>query len=225
MSKATGALTETPTRRTPALRCADFDCLPSALEYAGGAESGFNFHDSRGNLVVAQSYGELRDAAEQAARRFMTLGLKRGARVPVLAETSPDFAVWFFGCQLAGLVPVPLPVSVNLGGREAYESYLQRLIEHCGGELCLHSAAMSSFVATATASLDLRFTGDREAFDALPMSDAPLEPLTADEPAYIQYTSGSTHFPRGAVITGAAVMANNHAILRHGVELNGDDRY
>ena len=35
----------------------------------------------------------------------------------------------FFGCQYAGLVPVPLPLSVNFGGRAAYDERLAGMIQ------------------------------------------------------------------------------------------------
>ena len=52
--------------------------------------------------------------------------LERGARVAVMAETNPDFLRFFFACQYAGLVPVALPASVNLGGHDAYVARLAR---------------------------------------------------------------------------------------------------
>ncbi len=228
MSTATDAARAaraTPTHSGVPLRIADFDTLTAALDYAAGGLSGYNYHDKRGRLEVALPYAELRERAEQLARRLLALGLPRASTVTMLAETTPAFAELFFACQLAGLVPVPLPVSVNLGGREAYEDYLLRLVAHCGGKVCLYSPDFASFAGPLGERLGLAFCGTRDELAALPPADTPLTPLTADEPAYIQYTSGSTRFPRGAVITSRAVLYNIRAILAHGVELNADDRF
>ena len=46
----------------------------------------------------------------------------------LVAETCPDFVRYFFACQFAGLVPVPVPAAVHLGGREAYIQQLRKLI-------------------------------------------------------------------------------------------------
>ena len=39
-----------------------------------------------------------------------------------------DFLALFVACQYAGLVPVPLPLSINLGGREAYVARLRAMM-------------------------------------------------------------------------------------------------
>src|SRR4029450_10989997 len=50
-------------------------------------------------------------------------------------------------------------------------------------------------------------------------------PPHADELAYLQYTSGSTRFPRGTMITQAAVMHNLEAIFTHGFAVTAGDRF
>ncbi|MGQ7190791.1 AMP-binding protein, partial [Escherichia sp. HC-CC] len=42
--------------------------------------------------------------------------------------------------------------------------------------------------------------------------------------AYLQYTSGSTRFPRGVIITHREVMANLRAISHDGIKLRPGDR-
>ncbi len=42
--------------------------------------------------------------------------------------------------------------------------------------------------------------------------------------AYLQYTSGSTRFPRGVIITHHEVMANLRAISHDGIKLRHGDR-
>ncbi len=218
-------LAATPTHRSVALRHADFDSLSEALAYAARGESGFNYYDSRGRLDAVLPYAELAERAAAIAARLNGLGLPHGARVTLLAETTPAFAEQFFACQMAGLVPVPLPVSVNLGGREVYQGYLERLIRHCGARVFLYSEAFRSFAAAATRDVELEFAGTHEALLELPAAATSGTPLGRDDIAYIQYTSGSTRFPRGAAITSRAVMRNVHGILFHGVRLNPDDRF
>jgi len=45
----------------------------------------------------------------------------RGDRVAVPADTGEDFLKVFFGCQYAGLVPCPIPYSMYLGGKDAFD--------------------------------------------------------------------------------------------------------
>jgi fatty-acyl-CoA synthase len=63
-----------------------------------------------------------------------------------------------------------------------------------------------------------------EAFHALQPSAATLPTITADDIAYIQYTSGSTHFPRGVVIKHYTAMANIEGMVVDGLQIGPDDR-
>ena len=97
-----------------------FGTLWEALDYASRGQTGMNFYSSRGVLDHVLPYGELRDRAVRTARRLIGLGLNRGDRVAVVAETAPSFMEVFFGCQYAGLVPCPVPYSMSVGGRDTY---------------------------------------------------------------------------------------------------------
>jgi len=104
----------TPSHNKLPLRAAAFATLAEALDYAAEGDTGCNFYTGRGELYAVLSYAELREQAQALARRFHSLNLERGSRVALIAETHPDFLRFFFACQYAGLVPVPLPVSINL---------------------------------------------------------------------------------------------------------------
>src|SRR5436309_10490732 len=104
-------LRPTPTRnRHLKQRVGGFSSVVEALDYAAKGEAGYNFYSGRGDLIRALPYVELRNQAEATARRLLSLGFKRGDRVALVAETSPEFLNLFFGCQYAGLIPVPLPL-------------------------------------------------------------------------------------------------------------------
>src|SRR5918992_4681489 len=90
-----------------------FDSLVAGLDYAAKGETGCNFFSARGELAQSVTYREVREHAVDLALRLDALGFTRGTRVAMIAETSPDFLFAFFACQYAGLIPVPLPLSVN----------------------------------------------------------------------------------------------------------------
>ena len=81
----------TPVNKKLPVKCEGFANLADALDYAAKGDSGFNFYDHRGQLEAALSYRELRDEARILARRLLGLGLKRGDRVGIIAETDPMF--------------------------------------------------------------------------------------------------------------------------------------
>src|SRR5690606_16315042 len=76
----------------------------------------------------------------------------------------------------------------------------------------------------AVERLNLVKAGTPEEFDALPERACELEPLRADETAYLQYTSGSTRFPRGVEISQHTVMTNLRDIAVHGLKITRQDR-
>jgi fatty-acyl-CoA synthase len=55
----------------------------------------------------------------------MGLGARRGAHFAIVADTHPDFMRYFFACQYAGLVPVPLPAPTQLGKNQDYTQQLR----------------------------------------------------------------------------------------------------
>jgi fatty-acyl-CoA synthase len=109
----------TPTTNNLELKCEGFSTLSEALDYAAQGKTGYNFYNGKGELDVVLPYATLKEDAHQIAQRLLKLEIERGARVAIVADTHPDFLRFFFGCQYAGFVPVPLPASVHLGGHSA----------------------------------------------------------------------------------------------------------
>ncbi len=215
---------KTPTDNTIALRKGDFQNLAEALDYAAGGVTGINFYSGKGDLAAAVPYAQLRSMALSLARRLLGLGLPKGGRIALIADTNADFVRFFFACQYAGLVPVPLPAAVHLGGRQAYVDNLRKLVHASGAQAAMSSSSFFPFLSEAVAGLDLNHVGEPGYFDALPETDLPLQIPGSEDVAYLQYTSGSTRFPRGVVITQKVVMANLAGIIRHGLSVRPGDR-
>ena len=110
----------TPTENKLTMRTGGFATLVETLEYAAQGDTGFNFYSGKGQLQDVLTYTLLEKKAQAVAGRLLALGLERGARVALIADTYPDFIIFFFACQYAGMVPVPLPAPNSLGGRLAY---------------------------------------------------------------------------------------------------------
>lgn len=199
--------------------------LVEALEYAAQGDTGFNFYDGRGHLSAVLPYSELRDEAKVLARRLLGLGCERGSRVGIIAETEPMFHRFFFACQYAGLIPVALPAGIQLGAHGAYVSQVRRMLKSCGASIVVAPDTHENFMEEAVQELDLLMAGTQGEFDTLPEADVEFEPLGADDPAYLQYTSGSTSFPRGVEVTQKTVLNNLMEIARYGLKLNAQDRF
>ncbi len=218
------AIESTPTHHSLPFRAADFATLTDALDYAAQGETGANFYTGRGVLYAAMPFSELRREAQVLARKLLGLGLKKGDHVALIAETNPDFLRFFFACQYAGLVPVALPASVNLGGHTVYVTQLRGLLQSSQAVVAMAPAGYAAFLEEAGDGLGLQLVGSPEVFDALPEAAVDFAPVAPTDLAYIQYTSGSTRFPRGVVIEQRAVMSNLAGIIRHGVKMGPGDR-
>ncbi len=130
------------------------------------------------------TYGELWDRAARVAGGLRAGGVKRGDRVAIRLPNGIDWVLAFFGAQFAGAVVVPINT---------------RLIEQEAAYILEDSGSVFSFAPGA----------------ALP-DDAPLvvEDLVPDDLAAIFYTSGTTGFPKGAMMSHANFVANSESTFR-----------
>jgi fatty-acyl-CoA synthase len=217
------SLAPTPTRN-PSLpfRRGGFASLCEALDYAARGETGLNFFEARGRLLHSLPYRELRTQAQAFARRLISAGIARGERLLIIADTWPGFCVAFFGAQYAGVLPVPVSVPVGLGAKATYIEQLRRQIAASDAVGIVAPDELASYAATAALGTAARLAGSMATFEALPDRAVELQPLSAGEQCYVQFSSGSTRAPMGIDIRQDRLMANiDGSIARQ--ELNADD--
>src|SRR5207342_687042 len=173
-------------------------------------------------LVRAYPYAELREDALRHAHRLIALGLEKGDRLALVAETGPEFAACFFGAIYAGLWPVPLPLPTSFGGRDAYVEQLVVMLTSSDPKLFLFPPELADF---AIAAADKRGVAARdwESLVEVEPAQSTLPSATEHEIAYLQYSSGSTRFPHGVAVTHRALLDNLRA---HGIstEVQSTDR-
>ena len=203
---------------------ADFATLVDALDYAAQGVRGFNFFSARGDLVEVLSFSDLRERAMATARRLITAGLERGGRVALIADTTPDFIVAFFGCQYAGLLPVPLPLPTSFGGKDGYVEQLGKQMISCHAAAAIAPTGMSELLLQAADGLGMKLVMTSEELLALPEGTPNLRPQSPGDICYLQYSSGSTRFPHGVAVTQTSVMSNCHGNAAHGIEVREGDR-
>ena len=203
---------------------AEFDTLIDAIEYAAKGVRGMNFYSSRGELVKALTYTELRDRAIEIGQRLIGMGYEKGDRIALIADTSADFVCFFVGCQYASLLPVPLPLPTSFGGRDGYVDQLAGQMKSCGATAVVTPENMQELVLEAASRCELRFKGTPEQFYAEDVVIGELRLPEPDDIAYLQYSSGSTRFPHGVSVTHRSLMVNCHDMGKHGVDLSEGDR-
>ena len=217
-------LVATPTLSGLTRPSAELQNLAEMLDFAALGHSGFNFYDGSGRLTDVLTYRDLQSDARHLARQLLGLGIPRLSRVAIIADTTPLFHRVFFACQYAGFIPVPLPAALFMGGSDNYVAQIHRMLASCTASVAIAPPGYEELLTRAASGLPLVWHGGTEALAALPASDLTLEPLRDEDPAYLQYTSGSTRFPRGVEMTERAVICNLNEIADKGVCMTPTDR-
>jgi fatty-acyl-CoA synthase len=209
----------TPTLDTLPRRLADFATIGHALDYAATGRRGLNFHDARGSLERSYPYSQLREDGLVHARRFITLGVRPGDRIALVAETGVDFVSCFFGAIYAGAWPVPLPLPTSFGGRDAYVDQLGVQLKSCDPVLFLYPSELADFGGGAAAKAGV-VSRTWESLGEVELATGELPQASPEDIAYLQYSSGSTRFPHGVAVTHRALLDNLGA---HGIGLKVQD--
>ncbi|MEA2224822.1 MAG: long-chain acyl-CoA synthetase, partial [Solirubrobacteraceae bacterium] len=147
------------------------------------------------------TYGELLEDAERCAGALLGR-FEPGERVAVWAPSLPEWEVLEFGAALAGLILV----TVNPAYKPGELEYVLKQSGSVGIFLLptfRGNPMEQSLEAVRDALPELREAIAFTDFDAFLASGAPTQQLPdvhPDDPVQIQYTSGTTGFPKGALL-------------------------
>ncbi|HEX7045158.1 MAG TPA: malonyl-CoA synthase [Burkholderiales bacterium] len=155
------------------------------------------------------TYGDLDRETARLARFFVDLGLKRGERIAVQVEKSPEALFVYLAAVRAGLVYLPLNTAYQRGEME----YFLRDAEP-GLVVCTPAAHATIEPLARGAGARHVHTLDEngggtliEASRAAP-PDFETVPVEADELAALLYTSGTTGRSKGAMLTHGNLSSN-----------------
>ncbi len=160
------------------------------------------------------TFAELRTDAERVARALLAR-FEPGERVGVWAPNKPEWVLLQLGAGLAGLVLVPL----NPAYRQRELGYA---LKQSGAAGIFHAREyrgnpMAEWVAQANAEAPaLRSTVSLDDWQDFIDSGSPSQALPEvrpDDPAQIQYTSGTTGAPKGALLHHRGITNNGRLVL------------
>ena len=162
------------------------------------------------------------------AQALRARGIGRRDTIAIMLRTEAAFFPAFFGTLLAGAIPVPIYPPFHANRIGDYAQRQARILSNAGTRLMITFADVERLAGllrgqiptlTAVTTLDaLAPSLD----DSGRLPDRPPVWLTGQDPALIQYTSGSTGQPKGVLLTHANLLANIRAI-RDGLDIQPSD--
>lgn len=212
-----------PLSRTssPIDACPPNDTLVAAFEAAARANAPFvTIHGGR-EPVVRTSAAAL-EAAYRWAKLLASRGVGSGDRVLVLMPTGHAFVEAMLGAMLLGAVPVPLATPMTFGSVDRYLVNLGAIATDCRASATVTYGRIREALArdSSLAAPLGEVVGEPE-LDGVGSSKLRLPSIAGKDAAFLQYTSGTTGNPKGAVISHRALVSNAYAIAS-GLSL--DDR-
>ena len=187
----------------------------------------FRYHDfssSREGEVIEWTRAQVNTRIKAVSVRLRQVTTP-GDRVAILANNSPEYLIGFVGALYAGTVPVPLYDPTEPG----HGAHLTAVLASSTPTVVLTNKNSAADVRRHFSDLP---AGERPRIltvDALPDSLAEdwENPMTlfaehpelapkAGDPAFLQYTSGSTRAPAGVVLTHRNIVTNVLQVFQAG---------
>jgi len=144
---------------------------------------------------VRLNWAEVDERVDRAAAGYRARGLDAGDRVAVQLRNGVDWVVAVMGALRAGLVVVPVNTAYT-------DPEVEYLLTDSGARLLVVGADRAELAGVPVS--------------AGPPSSADPAPADPEDPtalALLAYTSGTTGRPRGAMLTHAALLANQQQLL------------
>jgi fatty-acyl-CoA synthase len=164
------------------------------------------------------TYSELQSWVERVARGLLANGIRKGDRVGIWSPNCPEWVALQYGTALIGAILVNINPAYGLSELDyVLRQSGVRVLVSAGvdGRSDYHS--MIRQVASDIESLTTIIYIGESSWDSLELAGDGISPadlaaaassLSFDEPINIQYTSGTTGFPKGAALSHHNILNN-----------------
>jgi len=186
--------------------------------------------EKRDGSFQPTTYGEMRELVYQFAAGMMTIGVKKGDRLALLAESRAWWVVAEMGMFYLGAIDVPLSIQLNEPGDLTFR------LKHSGSRIIIVSASQLKKIEAIKKDLpDLEkiiLMDPKESYDEDEVYMGNLmedgkklleedfesfkkvyESVSPDDMANICYTSGTTADPKGIMLSQRNYTANTEQAL------------
>jgi len=197
-----------------------------------------------------RTWSDITQSAHQIAHSLWVAGIRHGDHIGILLGNSSLWIETFFGCALIGAVAVPINTrfkadELQYGLRQADVKLLIYTDEFLGIDfsamlaqvepalrtklpgaslpalhtaICVGGPAIPAGAIALPAFLQAGTNVDQKTFDAA------AKRVASNDLLLIQYTSGTTAFPKGVMLTHANMLTNAAAVARR-IGVTPQDRY
>jgi fatty-acyl-CoA synthase len=158
------------------------------------------------------SYAELAERAGRLAAALRDKGVERGDRVAVLCPNSPPLLEAHYGVPAAEAILVA--INTRLSAAE-----VEYILADSGAKLLLVDRELERLAPDGVDRLVVHDTGDPDDPYETFLRDAEPQPIRnwegdEDDPISINYTSGTTGKPKGAIYTHRGAYLRAHGVAR-----------
>ncbi|MDO8445493.1 MAG: class I adenylate-forming enzyme family protein [Deltaproteobacteria bacterium] len=169
------------------------------------------------------SYGELNDHVTRLANSIRQLGVKKGDRIGLMLQREPHLVIAFLASIKAGAIPAPINYNLTKDQlRKFLPSLNPAIIFTCDKFHDLLREAGIKRNTTIVVTDNGNANGHKwdDLLKNRPLTDP--QPVSLDDTAYLNYTSGSTGEQKGAMATHANIYWNTVSAVE-AFKITGDD--
>ncbi len=164
------------------------------------------------------SYRALLENATHALGGLQKRNAQPGSKVILQLDGLEEFLVAFWACVLGGMVPVPVLPFRNAASTDSGYGKLQGIAAQLDDPIILMSERNAEMVRQAAGDASsglLALNGQIATFTEIQQDAQPgvLYATKPDDLAFLQFTSGSTSFPKGTQITHDNVLVTIHGLM------------
>ncbi len=179
--------------------------------------------DMAGALRRRWTYAELLADAERLAHALASR-YRPGERIAVWAPNIPEWVILEYAAALAGLTlvtanPAYRPRELKFVLEQSRSVGLFMVGEYRGNPMARIAAEVATEMPVLREIVDME---DAAALYAQASASSPLPEVAPDDPAQVQYTSGTTGFPKGAVLRHRGVTNNARLVFARGGAAQGE---
>ncbi|HAR98878.1 MAG TPA: long-chain fatty acid--CoA ligase [Syntrophus sp. (in: bacteria)] len=158
------------------------------------------------------TYRELDERSNRVANGLLKLGVRKGDRVCILMDNSPEFYEAYFGIIKIGAIAGPVNCWWQTGEIQYLLNDSGAVVLFCDHAYRGHVDKILDGTPALKHVIEREATDDRflkfEDLQALAAELAPVE-IALDDVAMIVYTSGTTGNPKGVLLTHGNILTNS----------------